>query len=455
MNQAHKIVLSSMKMKPLSRQFLSAAIIFFYLIPLLFFASYSIGLMSLNKSWSILSLGLLLITCGSFVLILLIYYWEKGLKGQTSEEPTAHSRQLAFFPNDKETKVTSIDPSLALIRNSPSPIEADAPLKESVKELSLLQAALEENQEQYKSLQEELELKEQAFIKIEEENKQLQVKAQQAAQDFSDYKLFSEEQLKQKNMQIAALQQMIEDQRAEMEKRQDQIYQLDTKVHDLSYEIKTLLYLHEEENSSKASSKPVVKSESPFKITSSSSLTEQPDAPLPSSATIGLLEDNQSEKEKLISSPIEATALLKKCLNIAQKLTGANYHSNEASRYREFSSSHYTIDQRRLFDSLRHETSGLIIMYAPKDNKLLFVNNQCKNIVGWSPEKFTSDFFQIFQEGLIDWKRAVAALSSSSESQSRLLAKTKNGQEVLLNCHLGLIPAGLFRNYIIGIFYPA
>ncbi len=244
-----------MKIKTNNRQFLSAAVILFYLLPLLFFATYSIGLMSLNKSWTILSFGLLLISLGSLTLILLIYYWETALKQQQQEELDSRSRQITFYSADKEPKVTSLDASLLFNHIPVPPIEIDPSLaKENVKELNLLQTALAESQTQHSHLTEEIELKIQELKAIEEENEKLVKKAEQVAQDFADYKLFSEEQLRQKNLQMTTLQQMLEDQRTEMEKRQDQIYQLDTKVHDLSYEIKTLLYLNEAESPSSSPS---------------------------------------------------------------------------------------------------------------------------------------------------------------------------------------------------------
>ncbi len=97
---------------------------------------------------------------------------------------------------------------------------------------------------------------------------------------------------------------------------------------------------------------------------------------------------------------------------------------------------------------------GILIVYSPKEQKLLFVNSESKTLLGWSPEKFLSDFTFIMQEGIQDWKKALHALSTISETQIRLLAKTKQGQEVLLNCHLEVIQSGLFRHYIIGIFIP-
>jgi hypothetical protein len=270
------------------------------------------------------------------------------------------------------------------------------------------------------------------------------LKVDQTAQDYADYRLFSEEQLKQKQIQLITLQQVLEDQRSEMEKRQEQIHQLDTKVHDLSYEIKTLLYLNDDE-------KPM---QHPSMSVEESTIDNPEQGSEPIQSLFDLHEED-SCSEMPIKTPTEAAQMLRKCINIAQKLTGVNYFGNEISRYRELPTSYYTIDQRRLFDSLRIETRALILVYSQKELKVLFANNQSKSLLGWTPDKLASDFSTIFQAGMTDWKKAISLLSATSETQGHLLAKTKYGQELLLNSHLGVIPTGLFRHYVIAILYPA
>lgn len=438
-----------MQFKISNRQFLSAAIIVFYLIPLLFFSAYSIKLMSHNKSWTLLSLGLLLVVFGTIALIFLLSYWEQSLRDKKLHPSLLLSQQPESSTPKKEAKVTSLDPSLTFDTILHHEHTEHSGTKENSKELNLLQTALQSSQRQQEELARALELKGQDLHKQEEENRQLQLKAKQIAQDFADYKLFSEEQLKQKQLQLAALQQIVEDQRTEMEKRQEQIHQLDTKVHDLSYEIKTLLYLHKDEV---PPAKGTHSKEERIQISASDLQTA-----IKEQTTTTLLPppiQEQAPSESAIHTPSEAGALLKKCIHTAQKLTGANYYSNESSRYRQFSSSYFAIDQRRLFDSLRSEKGALLVVYSQKDHKILFANTVSKALLGWSPEKFIADFTSIMQEGIQDWKKALQTLSSSSESHARLLAKTKQGQEVLLNCHLGTIPSGLFRNYAIGVLYP-
>jgi hypothetical protein len=434
-----------MKFTTNHRLILSAYLIVFYFIPVIFFAVYSITQMSTSKSWSVLSTGLLLIAVCSLTFIVFLFNWEKRINIRPAFDSLTES--------EKETKVTSLDPKLLFDHSDSIQEQESLKVKETVKELNLIQVDLKESQEKIIRLQEELASKEQEFKVYTEENKLLSLKAEQIAQDYSDYKLFSEEQLKQKNLQLVALQQMIEDQRTEVEKRQEQIHQLDTKIHDLSYEIKTLLYLHETDSS--PLSNPNLKIETTAKALVPNTLIN----PFGIFPQTDIAEEMGEENETLsvesqIRTSAEATALMRKCINVAQKLTGSNYYSNESSRFREFSSSHYTIDQRRLFDSLRSESSGLILVYSQKEHKLLFANNQIKHLLGCSPEKFVTDFSSFIQDGLNDWKKALSQLTNTPESQARLLAKTKQGHEIMLNCHFGVIPTGLFRNFVICVLYP-
>jgi hypothetical protein len=395
------------------------------------------------KSWLILCCGLLLIACSSLFLILLLFYWEKSVKEKTENEDSLKQIQQLDYYQDKENKVTSLDPSLAYDEDQENGI---MPVKDQTKQLNLLETALKESQDEKIQMYEDLQIKEEESRNLKEENAQFQIKIQQSLQDFSDYRVFTEEQLKQKQLQIHSLQQMMEDQRGEMEKRQDQIFQLDTKVHDLSYEIKTLLYLHESEIL------PQKKNQGgSFREKSAGSSGDLlPD--ISHSSSVETMEPVYSDN--MIRTPAEGNDLLKKCVAMAQKFTGANYYSNEASRYREFSSSNYAIDQRRLYDGLRNEKEALILIYSQKDHKLVFTNQQSKTLLGWSPDQFISNFSQIIHEGLSDWRRGLNHLNTALECQIRLLARNKNGQEILLNCHLGFVTSGLFRNHVIGVLYP-
>ncbi len=413
------------------------------MLPLFFFASYSITLMHPSKSWFVLTLGLMMVGACAIVVILLITYWEEAIRRKLHGD--VHQTELKLFL-PKETKVTSLDTSLIQEANKSEILhELDST------QLFYLQNSLKESQYQHSSLIEEIQLKNEKLQRVDEEKKLLMDQCEQVAHDFADYKIFSEEQLKQKSIQIHSLQQNIEDKNVEIEKHKEQISQLDIKIQDLSYEIKTLLYLHESE------SKIVPQVEKNNKVHSISNAEFSAED---YSHQVGtqVLENKIDILQLSDTSPNmveEASSLLKRCIEVTQKLAGSNYYGNESSRYWELSTPHYAIDQRRLFDSLKSEENGLIVfVYYPRENKALFVNNQVKDVLGWSPDKFITDFSNIIHEGASDWKKGLNSLVSEPESQIRLLVKAKDRQEIMMHCHLGALPSGLFRNYVIGVLYP-
>ena len=424
-----------MKFKINNRQTLSLAAIILYLIPFLFFAFYNIDLMSKNKSWSILSLGLLMIAACSLILILFIYYWEQAFRSHIQNNT---SQELHYA--EKANKVTSIDSSLE------TEMEVDHPVH-----FNLLPS---KSKEQESLLIEDLLNHKQEISNLQEENKNLQFQFDETIKDFSDYKLFSEEQLKQKNIHISDIQQVTDELQIGLDKKHLHNQQLEIKIRDLSYEIKTLLYLHDSEATTlKRGSKERTHLNTNFSQNSSQDpiIQKEKHAPTP------LFPEEKKINpalENSIKTASEASELLKRCLALAQKLSGNHYYGNESSRYWEIPTPHYTIDQRRLFDSLRNENGAIILVYSPRDNRVLFVNNQCKEFLGWSPEKFIQGFGSIIQDGLPEWKKALSLLNSPiSESQARLLIKSKHGEEIVMHCHLGNIASGVFKNYIIGVLY--
>lgn len=436
-----------MKLKMPSRHTLSASIIIFYLAPLFALCFYSMGWMTYEKSWKFISLGLFSATVGSLCLILILYYWEQSIFQSHKSNPLT---LLTFSKNSAEEKSLKVTP---LESTDHFNEVASVSTEEDLTPPPFLKSSFKVTQDEYEALENQLLSANQQIEKNEEENLALQMQIEKITQDFADYKLFSEEQLKQKQAQLQNFQQLADDHRTEMEKRQEHIHQLDSKIHDLSYEIKTLLYLSTDEIATpaafSASAKPMDKYRPPKR------------------EALNFQEEGHAEiKEKGIliteifgpGSPVantkEASAFLKKLVEMAEKITGASRYGNESSRYREFSSTHYSFDQRRLFDLLKNETSALVVVCTPKEQKTLFVNNLVNEILGWNPEKFVSDFNQILEDSLHEWNHALASVSTASECQTRVLAKTRQGKEVLLNCHLTIIPTGLFRLYTLAVLYP-
>lgn len=400
-----------MKFSLNDRHALSLVIIVFYFIPLFFFSSYSIRLMSLQKSWTVLCLGLLLISIGGLGLISWLNYWEHAIRNQLKKET---------FGDEQETKVTTLDSSF--LKNES--IFQENKSKET-KELSLLQTSLMEERTQQTRLLEELNQKKQEILKSEENQHQLNLKCEKISQAFSDYKIFSEEQLKQKSLQLQELQKSLDEIQNEIEKKDQLILKQENKIQDLSYEMKTLLSVQEESHP---------KYSFPTHTKQAFSFSQEPLIP----------------NEKPIQTETEAYHLLQRCVSHALKITSSPYFGDFAKH--EFSQS--PIDQRRFFDLLRQETGGIILLYSPKENKILFCHPIVKQLLGWTPEKFMQDFFSIIQGGFNEWKQAMGLLQHSSESKARILLKTKNGEEHLFECHLGSINNGIFKFNVINVLYP-
>lgn len=374
-----------MKFK-ISRYSLSLAVLLFYLVPVIFFSSYSIGLMSPNKSWGVLTLGLLLSIGGTCFLFILMKSWEDSFKKRRDVVPPAAGQSSTSF-------------------------------------------------DIYPVYQDEVGRKEE-LLEVQQENDSLQKQLLKSTQDLSEYKIFAEEQLNHKSLLIQSLQQRFGEQQEELETKQEKIFQFESKIRDLSYEIKTLLQLNESEvkEAEKAKKKIVPVEQEPKE-----------------SLMIG--EESFETTEARIHTPSEATSLVKRCIDIAQKLAGANYYGNEGSRYRDMMQQGYALDLRRLFDSLRSENDSLILVYSQKEDRLLFVNNQSRAILGWSPEKLIQDFQSIVQKGMVEWKAALSWVATHYEAQTQLLMKTKMGNDLLVQCHLGMIPIGIFKGYVIGVMY--
>jgi len=246
-------------------------------------------------------------------------------------------------------------------------------------------------------------------------------------------------QLEQQQGHIIELQETIANQKTILEKRQQQITILETKVSDLTYEIKTLLQLAEAHSGSLYSD-----------LNPSPTLT----APPMQNNDPSIDEDFDISSERQIHSSIEASFQLKRCLDIAQKITGSHRFNSQLNAFLNSPADSFALDLRRLCDSLRSENSGSILLYSPKENLLLFANNQIKLLTGWSPEKFVQNFSEILKDES-SWKQGLASLAMRSEAQIKLSLKARSGNNLQVQANLGMIPTGIFRNHAIAILYNA
>ena len=199
--------------------------------------------------------------------------------------------------------------------------------------------------------------------------------------------------------------------------------QLENQIHDLRYEIKTLLQLTEVDYA-QLGMEPAKKQEV---------------VPEPASEPIATFQPKSSSRSRLT-----------RCIDIAQKIT-AGYHS---SSLRSLSLDPYAFDLRRLSDALKQETGALILVYSPKEERILFANGETKTILGLSPEQFAQDFAEIVGTDFAIWKSGVTQLLTKSEVNITVEFKTQSHDPVALNVLMGPIPTGVFRSLVIAILQP-
>jgi len=387
-----------------SKEEVIGAVALLYWLPLLLLSAWAVWILPLGVSWSLFTAGLLLSSAGAVAFVALISGWEaKNLKPAPPPPPAA-----------------------------PEPAEPAAPDRG------------EELEEEIAALQKRVEAQEGELKERAREQERLKSEAEQTVRQLEAHRSKSEEALAYERNLAAQQEKSIEELNSTVAEKQQQNEKLESKIQDLTYEIKTLVQLADLGTSpqSHAAPEPLTDEFAASEAASAyqvdlNPLQMEPKAPEPPPA----------------SSDEEAAQQLKRCVNIAQKITSSHHLSGYPSRFRDFGMDNYSLDLRRLCDSLRSENGSAALVYSPKENKLLFANNPIKNLLGWSPEKFLQDFELIVQEGMEEWKSCIAHLGSAHQAKTRLVIKTRSGEDLLVCCQLGLIPTGVFRGNVVAILY--
>jgi flagellar biosynthesis chaperone FliJ len=387
-----------------SRYSVLTAILFCYLLPLAGISGYFLTEGTLGAAWRGWSAALLIAACGSVLLFFLLTSWEARLRFYL-----LRAEGLSQYP---------LETPLSVIERINTPSKEDAEVREANAQLHA----------QVEGMRAEIDRLIQEKTLLEEQKVQCQ-------QELEACRNGAHEELKQQQQFIRSLQQNIAEQKSALEKKQQQIGQLEGKVNDLTYEIKTLLQIAE------SHARPAAEPERPAAF--ASPLQEKQSDEEEGAAAM--------QNEKQICTAEEASLQLRRCLDIAQKITGSNRFS-QMSAFLDSPADSFSIDLRRLCDSLRSETSCAILFYSPKENQLLFANHQIRVLTGWSPEKFVQHFPRLLADE-IAWKNGVAALALRNEVQLKLSLKTRAGHEVELNAHLGMIPTGIFKYHTLAVLY--
>ncbi|MCP5468930.1 MAG: hypothetical protein H7A36_00285 [Chlamydiales bacterium] len=241
-----------------------------------------------------------------------------------------------------------------------------------------------------------------------------------------EYRLFkheTQEREEQKEGVLAEYQRTIQEQRGILQKRQEYVAQLEGRVRDLTYEIRSLLQLEE-----------------------------------PTSSTVPPIDlgDREEMQQYYLGNETPLFDLdlqLERYVEVAESFTGADHLGYMDGREPRFldSSNSYAIDLRRLFDALRDETVGILFLFSMSEKKILFANNYVKSLLGCSPEKFVKDFPHLVKAGLRIWKEAIVKIKETGTKRVQLILLDKSGKEVRAECEMKLITKGPFINHVMGM----
>lgn len=387
------------------------AIVAFYFIPLALLSIYGALKMPPSQSFNMASIGLFCSVIGSLLLFVILKTWEDQIiepsaVNTTVSQPQQNQRQIAL---------------------------TESLLEETKQRCEQAENELSETKVQLSFCQEEIEKQKSTLLAITEEKEKLQQQKQFAIKELNQLKIATEEKLEQNNLFVNEYQKTIHEQRSLIENKQQQISQLESKVRDLTYEIKTLLQLAEKAETL---------------ATQDFSFVQKENQPF-----IERTLEPYFAREPIVSTPQQASQQLRHCIEIAQKITGAGHYGNRLSKVRDLSIDNYSLDLRHLSENFNSHSSCIVFLFSQKENKLLFINKKCKEVLEWSPEKIMQNFTDILSDSAETWSELLSQLAYKNEVCAELNLKTKNAKTVSLNCHLGIIPTGLFRSNIIGILY--
>ena len=404
------------------RQRIVTALLGLYVVPLSFLTLWAGGILAPSIQWSLLTWGLFAATAGAASLYVLLLRWESvaSRKVTPTQLPNAASEQ-------------AISEQLA---------EQQAELNTTIESL---QQQLMEAQTQRDELGSSLHDQEKHAVLFEREKQEALQRVAEIEEQLLTQKKQIESQIADKDTLLDEYQKTISEQRDVIEKKSQQIEELDARVKDLNYELKTVLNCANSEVAETDPKEPVKSTTESRPTTRNKVKAEKAEAPDPH-LDLGLAAPNQTRSE--------AQSQLKRCVDIAQKLTGARHLAGDSSRFRDLSSDGYALDLRRLCDSLRSEQSSMILLYSQREQRLLFTNNQVRGMLGWSPEKFVQNFNSLIIRGQRDLQNTLKKTGSKGQGEVSVVMRSRAGEERCLHCLLEVIPTGLFKGHILGVLYP-
>jgi peptidoglycan hydrolase CwlO-like protein len=389
-------------------------VILLYFVPIALLSVYSIITVPLAASWSLLAAGLLISAAGSIALIISFWYWEGGFWSQL--DALAQSKATMLVKKNTE--------SISAPQNLPS-----------------LDSKLEALMSQIQSL-------ESKNTQFQKEKMNLEAEVNKLMHELNHFHHNQSTQTTQKNDLLAEYATMVETLRSEISGKNNKINEMQSTITDLNYELKTLLQVSDfGTEQEQAPSKP--REEIKINLHTIDDLSHFPPPYPPEQVTVQKPPTSTSpyvhtapKQEVRVSD--EISDQLKRCLEIAQKMTGSAHFG---------APSHSALEERRFFDSLADEQTSVIMVYSLKDERPLFISKDIKELTGWTSEKFLQDFNVITQESGEDWREALLQLTKKQEVSVGLKMKNRSNTEQHVDCVMSLIPAGIFKHYVVAILF--
>lgn len=283
-------------------------------------------------------------------------------------------------------------------------------------QIDLLQSSVAKSKEEVRQLNLEMDKKLEEMRLAYLEFEDLRKEYHRLEEDYMQARGENQKELEHKESLNNEYQRTIAEQRMIIEKKQRYIGKLEGKVRDLMYEIRSLLQLEDVHDESL----PIP--------------TETYVPPSPSS-----------------TMPYDLSMQLQRFIEKAENQMGMDHLGGKSPRFLDLSDS-YAVDRRRLFDSFRDETGGIVFILSLAEKKFLFVNPHVKTLLGWSPEKFIKEFRYLVTSGYSEWKDALKTLGPSQEAQTQIVIQGKSGEKKEFICVMGMVAKGPFTNHVIGIF---
>ncbi len=292
-------------------------------------------------------------------------------------------------------------------------------------QISLMQSSVAKSKEEVGQLQfdmdKKLEQMRLAYLEFEDLRQEYRCLEEEAKQS----QLEGQKKLEHKESLITEYQKTIAEQRMIIEKKHRYITNLEVKVRDQVFEIRSLLQL-----------------EAPIKHG-------------PLDERLGVSEhERYASMSHTPRTPYDFSIQLHRYIEKAEHLTGVDhlgYVGGKSPRFLDPSLEGYAVDRRRLFDSFKDETGGVVFIYSLTEKKFLFVSPGVKGLTGWSQEKFMKEFPRLVVRGYLEWGEALGKIKAMKEFSLKLSIINRANQPQAVDCYMGLIGKGPFAHHVIGI----